>query len=61
MSDVTVVAQPGAARAALNPIRRKILTMLEEPASSTELAEALGLARQKVNYHVTVLERHALI
>ena len=52
---------PAAAHAALTPIRRQIFRILDEPASATELAARLGLPRQKVHYHITVLERHGLI
>ena len=61
MPSLTIVDHPAAAHAALSPIRRQILGMLDEPASATELAARLGLPRQKVHYHITVLERHGLI
>lgn len=35
--------------------------MLAEPGSSTSVAHALGLTRQKVNYHLRVLEEHGLV
>ena len=34
---------------------------LAEPASATMLAARVGLARQKVNYHLRALERHGLV
>jgi DNA-binding transcriptional ArsR family regulator len=39
----------------LRPLRREILERLREPASATEVAKALGLPRQRVNYHVRAL------
>jgi DNA-binding transcriptional ArsR family regulator len=35
--------------------------MLAEPGSSTTVAQALGLPRQKVNYHLRILEEHRLV
>lgn len=52
---------PASVRAALSPLRRQLLARLAQPASATELALALGLPRQKVNYHVRVLERAGLL
>jgi len=42
-------------------LHRQLLTLLREPASATELAAALDLPRQKVNYHVRALERAGLL
>lgn len=58
---MTIVDRPEVARAALSPLRRRILAELDAPASATEVATALGLPRQKVNYHMTVLEGHGLV
>jgi len=58
---MTVVDRPEVARAALSPLRRRILAQLDLPASATEVAAALGLPRQKINYHMSVLERHGLV
>ncbi|HVS32842.1 MAG TPA: helix-turn-helix domain-containing protein [Thermoanaerobaculia bacterium] len=48
-----------AARAAavLNPTRLRILGALREPGSASAVARQLGLARQKVNYHLRELEK----
>lgn len=59
--DLDVINEPGAAAAALDPVRAKILALLAEPGSATTVAETLGLARQKVNYHLRVLEAHNLV
>ncbi len=48
-------------RSALSPIRSRLLELLRTPASATELGETLGLARQKVNYHLRVLESAGLV
>ena len=59
--DVQVLEQPAAAAAALDPRRAEILAMLAEPGSATTVAHALGLPRQKVNYHLRLLEEHGLV
>jgi DNA-binding transcriptional ArsR family regulator len=61
MLDVTVIDDPAAAEASLAPTRARLLAELAEPASATMLAARLGLARQKVNYHLRALERHGLV
>ena len=55
------VDDPDRVRAALSPLRRELLRRLAQPASATELATAMELPRQKVNYHLRVLERAGLI
>ena len=42
------------------PLRRMILDELDEPASAAEVARRLGVPRQKVNYHLRVLESEGL-
>jgi DNA-binding transcriptional ArsR family regulator len=59
--DVTVIDDPAAAEASLDPIRARILFELARPASASTLAARLGLARQKINYHLRALERHGLV
>ena len=61
MIDVAVIEDPAAAEAALDPARARLLAQLTEPASATMLAAAVGLPRQKVNYHLRTLERHGLV
>lgn len=61
MLDVAVIAEPAAAEASLDPIRSRILAALADPGSAAMLAGRLGLPRQKVNYHLKELERHALV
>ena len=61
MLDVAVIDDPAAAGVTLDPMRVRLLAELTEPASATMLAARVGLARQKVNYHLRELERHGLI
>ncbi len=58
---VRLVEEPDRLRAALTPLRRRLLELLRAPTSATELAATLGLARQKVNYHVRALETAGLV
>ena len=53
--------QPAAAKAVLEPARARLLAQLTEPRSAAMLAAAIGLPRQKVNYHLRALERHGLV
>src|SRR5262249_24332964 len=46
---------------ALEPVRSRLLAELAEPASAATLAARLGIARQKVNYHLRTLEAHGLV
>ena len=61
MLEVTVIEDPAAAEVSLDPVRSRLLAELAEPASATMLATRVGLARQKVNYHLKALERHGLV
>lgn len=61
MGAVRLVEDPVELASALSPIRRRVLAALAEPASATELAPTLGLSRQKVNYHLRVLEQLGLV
>lgn len=61
MIDVAVIEDPAAAEASLDPIRTRLLAELAEPASATTVAARVGLARQKVNYHLRTLEQHGLV
>src|ERR1700748_3597757 len=61
MLDIQVIDDPAAATVALEPIRSRILSELVEPASAATLATRVGLARQKVNYHLKALEGHGLV
>jgi DNA-binding transcriptional ArsR family regulator len=61
MIEVGVIEEAGAAEAALDPIRARLLGLLAEPHSATSLAAVVGLPRQKVNYHLKTLEAHGLV
>lgn len=61
MFEVTVIEDPAAAQASLDPTRARLLAELAEPGSATTLAARVGLPRQKVNYHLRELERHGLV
>ena len=50
-----------AAASVLDPVRRRILTALQQPGSSSTVARALDLPRQRVNYHVRALEKAGLV
>src|SRR5258706_14905848 len=61
MLDIQVIDDPAAATAALEPTRSRLLSELAAPASAATLATRVGLARQKVNYHLRALESHGLV
>ena len=61
MLDVQVIEDPAAAALAVEPVKSQLLAALAEPASAAALAARLGLARQKVNYHLRSLEHHGLV
>lgn len=55
--DVEPVRARARAAVLLHPLRLRILTHAAAPVSASEIAARLGLARQKVNYHVRQLAR----
>ncbi|MGH7132135.1 MAG: winged helix-turn-helix domain-containing protein [Phycisphaerales bacterium] len=61
MVDLRVIDDPASASVALDPMRSRLLSELRTPASAATLASRMGLARQKVNYHLRTLESHGLI
>jgi len=61
MIEVTVIDDPAAAEVSLDPVRTRLLAELAQPGSASTLAAKVGLARQKVNYHLRALERHGLV
>lgn len=60
-TELQVIDTAETASAVLHPLRLEILSRLRRPGSSTSLGRALGLPRQKVNYHVKELERRGLL
>src|SRR5258705_8720079 len=61
MFDLEVIDAPAAAVVALDPVRARLLAELVQPGSAASLAPRMGLARQKVNYHLRALEAHGLV
>src|ERR1700752_2005010 len=61
MLDIQVINDPAVATGALEPVRSRLLAELAEPASAATLATRVGLARQKINYHLHALEAHGLV
>jgi DNA-binding transcriptional ArsR family regulator len=61
MLDIQVIDDPAAATVALEPMRSRLLSELAAPASAATLATRVGLARQKVSYHLNTLEAHGLV
>lgn len=61
MLDLEVIDQPEAAALALDPVKGRILAALRVPGSAASLAGRVGLMRQKVNYHLRILEKHHLV
>ena len=61
MLDVAVISDPSTAEVSLDPVRARLLAELTRPNSAAGLAEGVGLARQKVNYHLRALERQGLV
>jgi DNA-binding transcriptional ArsR family regulator len=59
--DVEVIENPATAVVALDPIRARLLAELVEPGSAAALAARVGIARQKVNYHLHALEACGLV
>nr|WP_246321978.1 helix-turn-helix domain-containing protein [Nocardioides panzhihuensis] len=45
----------------MSPLRRQLLGHLREPTSASQLAAALDLSRQRVNYHLRALESAGLV
>jgi DNA-binding transcriptional ArsR family regulator len=61
MLSLEVIENPAAAAVALDPVRTRLLAELAEPASASALAARLGLPRQRLNYHLRILESHGLV
>lgn len=56
-----MIESPAAAAVALHPVRSGLLAELAEPASAAALAARVRISRQKVNYHLRLLEAHGLV
>jgi DNA-binding transcriptional ArsR family regulator len=60
-SSVALVSDAAKARAALTPLRRELLERLHQPGSASSLAGQLAIPRQKLAYHLRVLEEAGLV
>src|SRR5215212_1833058 len=56
-----IIDDPTRARAALQPIRLRLLHLLERPQSAPQVAKAMGMPRQRVLYHLRTLEAQRLV
>jgi len=56
-----VIRSPESAAALLDPTRQQLLANLKEPDSASGLARRLRLPRQRINYHLRVLESAGLV
>ncbi len=56
-----IIDDPARARAVLQPIRLRLLHLLDRPQSAPQLASAIGLPRQRVLYHLRKLEAEQLV
>ncbi len=56
-----IIEEPSRARAALQPVRLRLLHLLDTPQSAPQLAKAIGLPRQQVNYHLRKLQAQQLV
>jgi DNA-binding transcriptional ArsR family regulator len=56
-----IIDDPARARAALQPIRLRLLHLLDRPQSAPQLAKAIGMPRQRVLYHLRKLEAQRLV
>lgn len=56
-----IIDDPTRARAALQPIRLRLLHLLEQPQSAPQLAKTMGMPRQRVLYHLRKLEAQRLV
>ena len=56
-----IIDDPIRARAALQPVRLRLLHLLERPQSAPQLAKATGMPRKRVLYHLRKLEAQRLV
>ena len=56
-----IIDEPVRARTALQPVRLRLLQLLERPQSAPQLAKATGMPRQRVLYHLRRLEAQRLV
>jgi DNA-binding transcriptional ArsR family regulator len=56
-----IIDDPARARTALQPIRLRLLHLLEQPQSAPQLAKTMAMPRQRVLYHLRKLEAQRLV
>ena len=56
-----IIDDAARARVALQPIRLRLLHLLERPQSAPQVAKAMGMPRQRVLYHLRTLEAQRLV
>jgi hypothetical protein len=56
-----IIDDPVRARVALQPIRLRLLQLLDRPQSAPQVAKAMGMPRQRVLYHLQMLEAQRLV
>lgn len=56
-----IIDDPARASVALQPIRLRLLHLLEQPQSAPQVAKAIGMPRQRVLYHLRKLEAQQLV
>ena len=56
-----IIDDPARARVALQPIRLRLLHLLDQPQSAPQLAKAMDMPRQRVLYHLRLLESQRLV
>jgi hypothetical protein len=56
-----IIDEPSRVRSALQPVRLRLLHLLATPQSAPQLAKAIGLPRQHVNYHLRELQAQQLV
>jgi DNA-binding transcriptional ArsR family regulator len=59
--DVLVLSDLAAVKALADPLRHKMLELLERPRTVRELAARLGRPADRLYYHLRILERHGLV
>jgi DNA-binding transcriptional ArsR family regulator len=61
VKQVATIRDAGCLTAMAHPLRVRALKHLREPASAATIARAVGVPRQKVNFHIKQLEQAGLI
>lgn len=56
-----IIRRPDPAASLLDETRQLLLTQLAQPDSAAGLARRLGLPRQRINYHLKVMESQGLV